>query len=144
MTTPRPKDPIDSFGAEVFNALVEGSKRRIELLMPYNDAVRLRLRIHRLRSQMRKEGHQLYGLVLKAELRIELPPNIPTKVSSRGVHTPVDKTTVVKLVMSPRDSDFADILSKAGVKVPTLTNEQFDDDLASPAPSLDDLMKDIK
>jgi hypothetical protein len=144
MTTPRPKTPIDSFGAEVFNALVEGSKRRIELRMPYRDAVRLRLRIHRLRAQMRVEGHPLYGLVLKAELRIELPPNTSTKVSSRGVHTPTDKATAVSLVISPRDSDFVDVLSKAGVKVPTLTSEQFDDDLASPTPSLDDLMKDIK
>lgn len=140
--TPRIKDPVDSFGPEIFNALKEGSYRRVEMQLTYRDAVRLRTRIHRLRAKMGEQGHQLYGMVMKAELCIEVPPDTPTKTSYRNIKTPVDPNSPVTLVIRPRDSDFKDAILKAGVKVDTII-EDVSEPTTTPT-DLETLLKDLK
>lgn len=142
MTKAKIKDPVDSFGPEIFNALVEGTHRKVSIKLTYRDAIKLRTRIHRLRAQMGEQNHQLYGLVMKAELKIEIPSGTPTKLSYRNVRSPQDPSAEVTLVILPRDSDFKEAILAAGVQVPTLT-----DDLSDTTPvetDLESLLKGIK
>lgn len=137
------KDPIDSFGPELFNALVEGSHRRVAMDLPYRDAVKLRTRIHRLRAKMGEQDHQLYGLTMKAELRIEIPKGTPTKSKYRNIQTPLDPGAIVTLVIAPRDSDFAAAIRKAGVTVQPLSTDDISDTSLTPT-DLETLLKDLK
>lgn len=137
------KDPIDSFGPELFNALREGSHRRVAMDLPYRDAVKLRTRIHRLRAKMGEQGHTLYGLMMKAELRIEIPKGTPTKSRYRNIQTPIDPGALVTLVIAPRDSDFAEAIRKAGVTVQPLTTDDTGDTPTTPS-DLETLLKDLK
>jgi hypothetical protein len=127
---PLPLKPVESFGPEIFQALVEGSKRRIELRLPYAKAVYFRMRVNQLRNQMRLQGHEGYSAVSQARLTIAFDSATPIRKSRRGVRIPMDVNVPVTLIISPSDSEFADILAQAGVMVPQLSNE------TSTAPSI--------
>lgn len=116
--SPRPPKPIESFGPELFRALIEGSKRRIEFELPYDKATHFRQRINQLRNQMRLQGHEMYRIASQARISISWPEGTETLKSIRGVKWPKNTKTPCKVVISPSDSEFADVLKGAGVEIP--------------------------
>jgi hypothetical protein len=79
---------------------------------------------------MRLQGHEGYSAVSQARLTIAFDSATPIRKSRRGVRIPMDVNVPVTLIISPSDSEFADILAQAGVMVPQLSNE------TSTAPSI--------
>jgi hypothetical protein len=130
-TTTRASKPVESFGPEVLQALIEGSKREIVLELPYRKAAFFRQRVNALRAEMRKQNHQLYPVVSQATIRViwgeeaGFPPTQERR-SSTNVRFPADKNTKVKLIIAPADSEFAEALKRAGVEV-----KPFSPDLVS-------------
>lgn len=124
-TTRAPK-PVESFGAEVLQALIEGSKREITLKLPYRKAAFFRQRVNALRAEMRRQNHVMYPVVSQATVRILWGEDagmetIAEKKSSTNVRFPLNKDSIVKLVISPADKEFGDALREAGVEVKPLS-----------------------
>lgn len=117
MSTPR-KPPIESFGPELFNTLIEGSKRKIVVETSYTTAVKFRMRIHQLRNRMREENHPLYRVAAKTKLSIQWDEVTTNTVrGKRGLKYPSDRRTKVKLIIEPHDNEFSDLLAAQGVNV---------------------------
>jgi hypothetical protein len=141
MTRSKSKIPIESFGAELFTALIEGSKRKIEVQTTYRNASHLRMRVHQLRQRMREEGHPLYPIAARCRLTITWEGN--TKHSfSKNPDMPVT------LTFAPHDSEFADLFKSAGLELNPTSNlsEALDEptDAAERPLTLEDLFKDFK
>lgn len=119
----RAPKPVESFGPEVLQALLEGSKREIVLLLPYREAVQHRARMNSLRAAMQRSGHEMYRIVSQTTIRVVwgedagLDP-IPEKKSSTNVRVPLSKNAPAKLIISPADKKLGEALKKAGVTVP--------------------------
>lgn len=117
MSSPR-KPPIESFGPELFNTLIEGSKRKIEVETTYTIAVKFRLRIHQLRNRMREESHPLYRVAAKTKLSIQWDEiAVNTVRGRRGLKYPSDRRSLVKLIIEPHDNEFSELLKAQGVDV---------------------------
>ena len=114
MTKPRHKPPIESFGAELFNALIEGSKRKISIQTTYRNAIVLRLRVHRLRHRMQEENHPLYPIAAKTKISIIWPPDTEVITTSKHIKYPKSSSAPVTLTFAPHDSEFADLLKSRG------------------------------
>lgn len=116
---------VESFGPEVFEALIEGSKREIVLELPYKKAVAFRQRANSLRAAMREAGHEKYKIVAQTTLRIVWGRDAgydetAEKRSSQNVRFPVSKLVPAKLIISPADNEFGEALRKAGVTIKPL------------------------
>lgn len=117
-----PRNP-ESFGPELLAALIEGSRRPLELELPsYSIAVSLRMRLHQLRTAMDRTKHPMAALVQKAKISLLYGaaagyPIVPEERRSNGIRFPTDVTVPCKLIISPRDSEFSSALAKAGVIV---------------------------
>jgi hypothetical protein len=122
----RAPKPVESFGPEVLQALIEGSKREIVLELPYRKAVFFRQRVNALRAEMRRQNHEMYKIVSQATVRIlwgadaELP-DVPERRSLTNVRFPMNKNIPAKLVITPADKEFGEALKRAGVEVKPLT-----------------------
>lgn len=121
MSKPRPPKPIESFGPELFRALIEGAKRRVEFELPYRKAIHFRQRANQLRNEMRKQGHEQANVVSQAKIAISWPDSAMVNRSSRNVRHPSDPNTPCTVTIAPADSEFTDVLKTAGIEVPTLT-----------------------
>lgn len=147
---PRPPTPIESFGAPVFNALIEGSKRRIEVPdISYRDAVKFRQRCHQLRNRMRETGHTLAAVAAKTKISIQWDHNtIPTLYSKKKVPYPADSDSRVTLVIEPFDDEFTAALQRAGIDThrPVTPDGAAPPpaDTTTPVPSLDTLLGNLK
>lgn len=150
--TPRPPTPIESFGSELFHALIQGSQQRFELpAIPYREAVKFRHRCHQLRHRMRLDGHPLAAVAAKTRLSIEWDHSkIDTLFNKKRVAYPRDANAPVTLVIEPHDSEFRDALKAAGIDVtrridPKIGAEPPSEARGSntPAPSLDKLLGDL-
>lgn len=108
---------LSSFAPEILQTLIEGSRRLIELEMPYAEAVVMRMRLHSLRARMRLDGHELLNIVQGAKVTISWPPDTRIRESTRGVKYPADPTTIVKLIIAPQDLNFLSAIKKAGIEV---------------------------
>jgi hypothetical protein len=117
---PRPPKPIESFGPELFQALLDGSKREVKFQLPYRKAVHFRQRINQLRAAMRDLKHEHYPLASQAKITISWPDNTETSKSSRNVRFPKDMNTICDVVIMPSDSEFNDVLKSAGVNIKPL------------------------
>lgn len=116
-TSPKPKPPrpVESFGPEILAALLRGAKGHVEMEVTYRQAIRFRQRVHSLRNAMRLAAHPKYELCSKTCIGIEIPAG--TEVVRSGRHfVPVDRGAKVKLILSPNDSEFAEMLAQAGIK----------------------------
>lgn len=117
---------VESFGPEIFEALIEGSKREIILELPYKKAVAFRQRMNSLRAAMRESGHEKSKIVAQTTIRIlwgkdaGYDNDTAEKRSSQNVRAPISKMTPSKLVISPADSEFSEALRKAGVTIKPL------------------------
>lgn len=124
--TTRPPKTIESFGPEVLQGLIEGSKREITLELPYRKAAFFRQRANALRAAMRAQKHTMYPAVSQATIRIIWGEEagldkIPETKSEKGVRAPANRNERVKLVISPADSEFGEALKQAGVEVKPLS-----------------------
>lgn len=149
---PRPAAPIESFGAELFNALIQGSKERFEIKdISYRDAVKFRQRCHMLRNRMREDNHPLTKVAARTKFRIEWDHSkIETLFNKKRVAYPKSPDAKVNLIIEPHDNEFRDILKSAGfdihrrvdpisgVSAPAVASED-----PEPVPSLEKLLKDI-
>lgn len=128
MPKTRAPKSVESFGPEIFEALIEGSKREIVLELPYKKAVSFRQRANMLRAAMREIGHEKYKVVAQTTLRIMWGKeagyeDVPEKKNTQNVRSPVVKSTPAKLIISPADSEFGEALKKAGVEIKPLSIE---------------------
>ena len=149
MTKPQNKMPIESFGAELFNALIEGSKRTISLQTTYRNAIVLRLRVHRLRHRMQEENHPLYPIAAKTKISISWPPNTEVITTSKHIKYPKSSSAPVTLTFAPHNSEFANLLKAAGVNITPIDHQSFDETIPNTQnterpPTLEDLLKDFK
>lgn len=117
----RAPKPIESFGPELFQALLEGSKKKLVLKMPYTKAVRFRLRINQLRETMRRLQHEKYTAVSQARITVKWPEGTPVRKYPGGNLWPVDKNVECEVIIQPNDNEFRDVLAAAGVTVPILS-----------------------
>lgn len=112
---PKHPRPVASFGSEILAALMKGATGRVTLKMTYSQAIRFRQRIHSLREAMRRASHKQYDLCSKVRVSIEVPPDVPVHRSGRHF-VPDNRQTEVRVILSPNDSEFADILAEAGIR----------------------------
>lgn len=98
--------PVSSFGPELMAILVKGSTEEVRLPCPDRKTMRnLQARLHMLRGAMAREKHQMYEVVTRART------SQSWKIG--GDNKPHDWALVVR----PQDSQFADIIKKAGITV---------------------------
>lgn len=107
--------PVESFGPELFAALLKGATEEVKVPMTWRQAVRFRQRVHQMREAMRRTSHPKYEICTKVRIGIEVPFDCPTVKSGRH-KVPVDKGIKVTLVLSPNDSEFGPLLAAAGVR----------------------------
>lgn len=122
----RAPKPVESFGPEILQALIEGSKREIILDLPYRKAVFWRQRINALRAEMRRQGHSLYKVVSQATVTVRWGKDagleeVTERKSSTNVRFPANKEVPAKLIITPADKELGEALKKAGVELKTLT-----------------------
>lgn|SRR5262245_16675457 len=115
---PKRPRPVESFGPELFAALLAASTKEVRIPMTYRQGVRFRQRIHQMREAMRLSRHPKYETCTRVRIGIELPSDCVTMKSGRH-RVPTDRGIMVTVVLSPNDSEFSDILSKAGVQLPS-------------------------
>lgn len=147
---PKPPAPIESFGAELFNALIQGSKTRFEIPeISYRDAVTFRHRCHMLRNRMRIDGHTLANVVARTKISIDWDKSkVETLYNKRRVAYPKSADAPVTLIIEPFDSQFRDALKAAGIDVHRRVDTSSGE-AAPPAsddenpPTLDSLLKGL-
>lgn len=112
MTRPKTsRSPVSSFGPELMEALIQASRKRVEIPFPDMNSMRhFQMRIHMLRGAMQRERHPNYALVTKVHTSCQWDFSKHPK----GAKYPRDAVACV-LLMYPKDSQFSDILAKAGI-----------------------------
>lgn len=113
--------PITSFDPRLKDVLLEGAKRRVELLCSSRKqryALRNQLYDYRARAREQKlsDADQMY--------RAKITDNLPTREQNGA--------TVWPLIIAPRGSEFDDVLGQAGL------------DTTQPSPQGEDLLADFK
>ena len=127
MTNPRAPKTVESFGPEIFEALITGSQREIVLELPYKKAVMFRQRANSLRAAMQKSNHPQYKIVAQTTLRIIWGleagyAEIPERRNTQNVRSPANRIAPAKFIISPADSEFSEALRKAGVTIRPLSS----------------------
>lgn len=124
MTTPKTKFPIESFGPQLMAALVGGGRSR--LIIPFEGPLGKKLahnfqrRIHMLRSRMRELNHPDYIVAARAKATIlwgEKAADADPKFEDWRIDFDGRRGAII--VIAPRDSEFEEVLAKAGVGVGT-------------------------
>lgn len=126
MTRPKiGRYPVSSFGPELMELLIQGSQRRVEIPCENMKQMKhLQMRIHTLRGAMARERHPQYALATRARTSCTWDHE---KFPGRF---PKNATNCV-LVIAPNDSQFSDILAKAGI-TPSQGAKDVLEDLALP------------
>lgn len=108
MTRPqKSRYPVSSFGPELLATLLKGATERVEIPCPsMRVMMALQMRLQMLRGAMGRENHEQYPLVTRART---------SRTWDKESDPKGDRTSV--LVIQPNDSQFNDILTKAGVTV---------------------------
>lgn len=112
--------PLESFGPEIMAALLRGGREELKLATTYRLGSVFRRRVHQLRARLREINHPEYPIAARTKVqlmwgkRAGLPPVDETR-NRNGVTRPIDPDAPALLILSPRDSEFTDILSQAGV-----------------------------
>lgn len=124
MTRPS-RYPVAAFGPELLAALIEGSRRRLEIPMKtHREIAWLQQRIHMLRGAMGKEKHPQYTLVQRARTSRQWDEPEGTPRSKDG--KPTRMASNFRLIIEPNDVQFVDALKAAGIDLSqsTVTNMQ--------------------
>jgi hypothetical protein len=148
--SPRPAAPIESFGPELFNALIQGSQKQFKISdIPYREAVKFRHRCHMLRNRLRVDNHPMASVAAKTKISIQWDHSkVETLFNKKRVAYPKSPDAKVTLIIEPFDSEFRDALKAAGIDVHRRVDSSGTE--APPAggaeasvPSLDNLLKEI-
>src|SRR5882672_7220953 len=133
--------PLESFGPQITQLLIEGSQRKIvvEEGLTYASAIRLQLRIQSLRKQMRIQAHPMWKVVAKAKVSVLWGAKagfapVEMKHNSRNYPFTKDNTVPAKVIVQPRDGEFSSALTAAGVAIKDLAADPLEDLAAPPAP----------
>lgn len=132
MTRPKTgRYPVSSFGPELMTLLIKASRERVEISCESMRQMKnLQMRIHMLRGAMNKEGHPQYALVTRVHTSCTWD-NVKHP-STKSKQFPKDATDC-KLVLYPKDSQFAAILEAAGIKLDDMTGaHQLLEEVAPP------------
>lgn len=96
---------VSSFGPELLATLLKGARERVEIPCPDQRTMQnLQMRLQMLRGAMQREKHPNYALVTRAR-------------TTRTWDADVGPNANCVLVVQPNDSQFADIITKAGIHV---------------------------
>lgn len=123
-TRGRKPPPLTSFGPELLSALRRAGQQKVSIeFKQYSLAVRFQQRIYQLRMALQREDHPDYPMTSRVTSRIlwgkkanpawEEPQ---VRTNSNNVVHPVSDAPCV-LEMYPKDSEFMETLSSAGIKV---------------------------
>lgn len=114
--------PLESFGPEIMAALLRGATQTVRIPTTYRLGVQFRRRVHQLRGRMKEEGHPEYALAARTKVQLLFGPEaglepVPTRrgPGTRHILHPEDPSVPAVLVLSPHDSEFTSLLSKAGI-----------------------------
>lgn len=135
------KTPISSFGPEIFEALIQGSRKKFTISTTYRKAMQFRLQIHKLRERMREENHELYPVASRTKVSIAWEPTIPTKQGYHNSRRPEDIDAPVTMTIAPRDSEFTEALVAAGITIDRSHEPKLPDSTID-TPRLDSILKD--
>jgi len=111
-------------------ALIKGSTQEVRMPMTYREGINFRKRIHHLRSRMVEDDHPQKEIASRTRIQLlwgpkaGLPPTEEVR-SSKGVRRPLDPEAPSVVVLSPHDSEFDDVLARAGI-----TTDLSDDPLS--------------
>jgi hypothetical protein len=121
MTERRNKEPIESFGPELMNALREGGRPNGRVIIRFDrpDGVGKKFahtfqrRIHTLRQRMRDLGHPDYPVAMRAQVRLVWgKKSLAWGAPSDWASDDHGKKGAL-IVITPRDSEFAEFVSPA-------------------------------
>lgn len=117
MTRPKRAYPVSSYGPELMAALVKANREVVTLDFPNRRiAAKFQLRINQLRAAMRSENHRDYPLAARV---------VCSLLWGDRAAKPEDPTgeKFARIVLKPRDSEFTEILTNAGVKLDALKED---------------------
>lgn len=107
---------VNAFSPAIYALLLKGSQQRVEVKLPYRDAIRLRLRLYSLRTIMRKENHQHLGIVMKSKIMLRFADDVELRKNTRTKeHVPINKDVQCTLIVQPADDEFEAALREAGI-----------------------------
>lgn len=109
--------PVESFGPELLATLIKGAIETVEVPLPYRKAVRLRQRLYQLRSAMVAEKHPKADDVKRVHIKIAWGPEVLLVENARRVQRPKDNNSPCVVIVAPKDSEFFEALSRAGVVI---------------------------
>lgn len=114
MTRPKiGRYPVSSFGPELMALLIKASRERVEVPCESMTQMKnLQMRIQMLRGAMNRERHPQY--VIATRVHTSCQWDFDKHPSTKKTQFPRNAENC-RLVLYPRDSQFADILAKAGV-----------------------------
>lgn len=123
MTTkkPKPPRPVESFGPELFALLIRAATTQVQFPLSYRRATRLRQRLHQLRESMRRSAHEHYELVSRVRITIRWPDDTPTQKKGR-TDVPTNINVECEVTLQPNDSEFGDLLERAGINIALPSN----------------------
>lgn len=123
MTRPKAsRYPVSSFGPELLEVLIAGAQRRVEIPFPDQRTMKhFQMRIHMLRGAMSRENHAQYSLATRAR-------------TSRSWNREKGKDVECVLTIQPNDSQFGDILTRAGITPSQNTRDILTETPAPPTP----------
>jgi hypothetical protein len=118
MIKKKPRLPISSFAPELMEVLKRGSRERIVMLFSSEKggrpaATKLRSRIHQLRAAMRAEDHDDYQIVAKAYCQLFWGDKAVAQGAPPDWADDASASKGALLIISPRDSEFTNILRGA-------------------------------
>lgn len=109
--------PVSSFGPELLALLVRGAKDVVTIPCPtYRQGRRLQMRLHMLRKQLQREKHAFW------EEAYRVHTSLKYKCIRDDPKRPMKDEPAV-LTLRPKDSEFAELLSQAGVQAPRLAHD---------------------
>ena len=136
--------PVASFGPELMAALLQGAAHDYSIQMPWKIAVRFRQRVYQLRAAMRAEKHEKLDLVSRVRIIVSWPKGTRlTKVAGNSFEYPHDPNTECTVRIAPADSEFADILNKAGI-TPHLGTDDIEIISVNGGGVIEELLRGIK
>lgn len=137
---PRRPRPLDTFGNELMSTLLTAGTRPVVFKLPYRQAVRFRHRIHDLRTAMREAQHPQLHLAQRVSVRVSWDPNLTEETrNQKGVPRPRDPSALVTVTVAVRDSEFTEVLKKAGVDTELSLDPLSDSTPQDDSPSLSTL-----
>lgn len=119
----RSRYPVTSFGPELLALLLQGVNKRVEVeCKTFAEMTHLQMRLHMLRSAMRREKHPHSELVQRARTSRMWD-------GGRNTRTPMSN---FRLIVEPNDARFRDMITAAGVTIDESHVEDLLDNTAPP------------